>query len=108
MILYRHLPIDDSRTLINFKIGHFSLNGKISMMNLMCNHRHSWKVVAWITAIYICAIGDIAVAQSTGAEPYLLGNLTTRAHNVSGVVYLVSNHIIEIRVCQCTASEILS
>ena len=32
-------------------------------------------------------------------ESYLIGNLTTRAHNVTGTVYLISNHIIEIKVC---------
>ena len=32
-------------------------------------------------------------------ESYLIGNLTTRAHNVTGTVYLISDHIIEIKVC---------
>ena len=32
-------------------------------------------------------------------EAFLIGNLTTRAHNVTGKVYLISEHVIEIRVC---------
>ena len=40
-----------------------------------------------------------APTVTNGDEPYLLGNLTSRAHNVTGTVYLISDHIIEIRVC---------
>ena len=32
-------------------------------------------------------------------ESYLIGDLTTRAHNVTGTVYLISDHIVEIKVC---------
>ena len=38
----------------------------------------------------------VATADS---EPFLIGNLTTLAHEVTGTVYLISDHIIEIRVC---------
>ena len=38
-------------------------------------------------------------------EPFLIGNLTTRAHNVSGTVYLISDHIIEIKVCVLYAAK---
>ena len=40
-----------------------------------------------------------APTVTTEDEPYLLGNLTTRAHAVTGTVYIISDRIIEIRVC---------
>ena len=46
------------------------------------------------SALLICSSTELKET-----EPYLIGNFTTRAHNVTGTVYLVSNHIIEIRVC---------
>jgi Electron transfer DM13 len=45
------------------------------------------------SALLICSDPKL---QET--EPYLIGNLTTRAHNVTGTVYLISDHIIEIKV----------
>jgi hypothetical protein len=33
-------------------------------------------------------------------ESYLIGNLTPRAHNVTGTVYLISDRIIEIQVSE--------
>jgi Electron transfer DM13 len=44
-------------------------------------------------------VSPVAVPTTTTVDvPYLLGNLTTRAHNVTGMVYIISDHIIEIRV----------
>jgi hypothetical protein len=36
---------------------------------------------------------------TTGDAPYLLGTFTTFAHNVTGTVYVISDHILEIQVC---------
>ena len=48
------------------------------------------------SSLLLCAV---PISIDTETEPYLIGNLTTRAHNVTGTVYVVSDHIIEIRVC---------
>lgn len=43
-------------------------------------------------------VSPVAAPTTTTVDvPYLLGNLTTRAHNVTGMVYIISDHIIEIR-----------
>jgi hypothetical protein len=46
------------------------------------------------SSLLVCATPTL---QET--EAYLIGNLTTRAHNVTGTVYLISERVIEIRVC---------
>jgi hypothetical protein len=50
----------------------------------------------------ISAVDDSALLvcsnDNVDSQPYLLGTFTTRAHNVSGSVYVVSDHILEITV----------
>ena len=48
-----------------------------------------------------------ATPMSEETEPFFIGNLTTRAHNVSGAVYLISDHIVEIRVCRYFTCEVI-
>jgi hypothetical protein len=48
------------------------------------------------SSLLMC-VAPVLVDNET--EAFLIGNLTTRAHNVTGTVYLISDHIIEIRVC---------
>jgi hypothetical protein len=49
------------------------------------------------TSRILWAFAVLGVAQSQ--NPVLLGNLTSRAHEVAGVVYLLSESVIEIKVC---------
>jgi hypothetical protein len=49
-----------------------------------------------ITSRIVWALAVLGVANSQ--TPVLLGNLTTRAHEVAGVVYLLSESVVEIKV----------
>ena len=60
----------------------------------MFNHRHSWNVVSWITALYLCNAGIAVMAQSTEIP---LGSITTRMHNAAGEVFLLSDRVLEVR-----------
>jgi hypothetical protein len=46
----------------------------------------------------VSAIDDSALLRCE-VEKYFIGNFTTRVHNVSGAVYIISDHILEITVC---------
>jgi hypothetical protein len=48
------------------------------------------------SSLLLCSTSMTEVSKN---EPYLIGNLTTRSHNVAGTVYVISDHIIEIKVC---------
>ena len=63
---------------------------------MIFNHRNSWNVASWIAATYICIFETtiVVVAQNTEVS---LGNFTTRMHNVTGEVFLLSERVMEVR-----------
>ena len=63
---------------------------------MIFNHRNSWNVASWIAATYICIFETtiVVVAQNAGLS---LGNFTTRMHNVTGEVFLLSERVMEVR-----------
>ena len=56
------------------------------------------------SSLLLCSTSTTEVSEN---EPYLIGNLTTRSHNVAGTVYVISDHIIEIKVCILLSIKIL-
>ena len=61
---------------------------------MMFHHQRTWNVASFFIATYFCSIRTIVVAQNTGIS---LGNLTTRMHNVSGEVFVLSDRVLEVR-----------
>jgi hypothetical protein len=52
----------------------------------------------------ITSVDDSSLLICGESEPYLLGNFTTRAHNVTGTVFVISDRILEITVRQHQSS----
>ena len=52
-----------------------------------------------VTAVDDSSLLVCANPPSEESESLLIGSFTSRAHNVTGTVYLISDHIIEIKVC---------
>jgi hypothetical protein len=79
------------------------LNGSFSVWCVQAAENFGEVVVPSNIPESVSAVDDSSLLVCTTptsqeTESYFIGNLTTRAHNVTGSVYLISGRVIEIRV----------